>query len=158
MIKQFLINILLTLIWVALTGSLTPANFGFGLILSFLILWMLSRKEADTRYFYRVPKIIGFIFFYFFEMIKANLQVAYDVITPHYFMRPGIVGLPLDAKTDFEITMLSNMISLTPGTLVVDLSTDRKTMYVHVMYLKSREHFIETTKKGLERKLLEILR
>lgn len=158
MMKQFLMNILLTLIWVALTGALTPVNFGFGFIASFLILWLMARKGSDTRYFLRLPKIIGFCLFYFVEMIKANLQVAHDVVTPHYFMKPGIVGLPLDAKTDFEITMLSNMISLTPGTLVVDLSTDRKIMYVHVMYLKSKEDFIETTKRGLEKKLLEILR
>lgn len=158
MIKQFLMNILLTLVWVALTGSYNPANFVFGLVLSFLILWLMARKGKDTRYFLRVPKIIAFMFYYLFQMIKANLQVAYDVVTPHYFMRPGIVGLPLDAKTDFEITMLSNMISLTPGTLVVDLSSDRKTMYVHVMYMKSREDFIKTTKGGLERRLLEILR
>jgi len=158
MIKQFLLNILLTFLWVALTGTLTVVNFGFGFVLGFLILWIKERTGNDKRYFFRVPKIIGFIFFYFFEMIKANLQVAYDVITPHYFMKPGIVGLPLDAKTDFEITMLSNMISLTPGTLVVDLSTDRKVMFVHVMYLKSKEDFIKTTKQGLEKKLLEILR
>lgn len=158
MTKHFLLNILLIFIWVALTGSLTFVNFGFGFILGFFILWIKERNNQDKRYFFRVPKIIGFLFFYFFEMIKANLQVAYDVITPHYFMSPGIVGLPLDAKTDFEITMLSNMISLTPGTLVVDLSTDRKVMFVHVMYLKNREDFIKTTKHGLERKLLEILR
>ena len=158
MIKHLLLNIFLTFIWVALTGALTPVNFGFGFILGFFILWIKERTNEDKRYFFRVPKIIGFIFFYFFEMLKANLQVAYDVITPHYFMKPGIVGLPLDAKTDFEITMLSNMISLTPGTLVVDLSTDRKVMFVHVMYLKSREDFIKTTKQGLEKKLLEILR
>ncbi len=158
MIKQFLLNIILTFVWVALTGSLTMANIGFGFALAFFILWMKERTGNDKRYFFRVPKIIAFIFFYFFEMIKANMQVAYDVITPHYFMKPGIVGLPLDAKTDFEITMLSNMISLTPGTLVVDLSTDRKVMFVHVMYLESREQFIKTTKEGLEKKLLEILR
>src|SRR5690606_30519255 len=115
MIKQFLMNILLTLVWVALTGSYNPGNFVFGLLLSFLILWLMARKGKDTHYFLRVPKIIAFMFYYLFQMIRANLQVAYDVVTPHYFMRPGIVGLPLDAKTDFEITMLSNMISLTPG-------------------------------------------
>lgn len=157
MIKPFLMNILLTLVWVALTGSYNPANFAFGLILSFLILWLMARGK-DTRYFLRVPKIIAFMFYYLFQMVKANLQIAFDVVTPHYFMRPGIVGLPLDAETDFEITMLSNMISLTPGTLVVDLSSDRKTMYVHVMYLKSREDFIKTIKAGMEKRLLEILR
>jgi len=158
MTQHFVMNILLALLWMALTGTFNPVNFGFGFALGFFILWIKERTGNNKRYFYKVPNVIGFILFYFWEMVKANLQVAYDVITPHYFMKPGIVGLPLDAKTDFEITMLSNVISLTPGTLVVDLSTDRKVMYVHVMYLKDREEFIRTTKNGLERKLLEALR
>ncbi len=158
MTQHFVMNILLALLWMALTGTFNPVNFGFGFVLGFLVLWIKERTGSNKRYFYKVPNVIGFIFFYFWEMVKANVQVAYDVVTPHYFMRAGIVGLPLDAKTDFEITMLSNVISLTPGTLVVDLSTDRKVMYVHVMYLKNREDFIRTTKNGLERKLLEALR
>lgn len=156
--QHFVMNVFMALLWMALTGTFSPINFGFGFVLGFLILWIKERTGTNKKYFYKVPNVIGFGLFYLWEMIKANLQVAYDVITPHYFMKPGIVALPLDVKTDFEITMLSNVISLTPGTLVVDLSTDRKVMYVHVMYLKDREEFIRTTKNGLERKLLEALR
>lgn len=158
MTQHFVMNIILALLWMALTGTFSPVNFGFGFVLGYFILWIKERNGSNKRYFYKVPNILGFILFYFWEMIKANVQVAYDVVTPHYFMKPGIVGLPLDAKTDFEITMLSNVISLTPGTLVVDLSSDRKVMYVHVMYLKDKDDFIRMTKNGLERKLLEALR
>jgi len=64
----------------------------------------------------------------------------------------------MDAKTDFEITMLANMIALTPGTVVVDLSKDKKFMYIHVMYLTNKEEFKSTLSNRIERKLLEILR
>lgn len=158
MVQHFIMNVLIALLWMALTGDFVPVNFGFGFVIGFFILWVIERTGDNKGYFYKVPNVIGFVLFYFWEMIKANVQVAYDVITPHYFMKPGIVALPLDVKTDFEITMLSNMISLTPGTLVVDLSADRKVMYVHVMYLKDREEFIRMTKNGLERKLLEAIR
>lgn len=158
MIKQFLMNLMLCFLWVALTGNLSYANFTFGFAIGFFILWLKERNGGDKKYFFRVPKTIGFFFFFIYEMIKANIQVAFDVVTPKFFMKPGIVKYPLDARNDFEITMLSNMISLTPGTLIIDVSDDKKTLFIHVMYLKSREKFIEQIKTRIEKKLLEILR
>lgn len=62
MIKQFLMNLLLSFIWVALTGSMYYTNFLFGFLLGFFILWVMNRNEVDQRYFYRVPKTISFLF------------------------------------------------------------------------------------------------
>jgi len=129
-----------------------------GFMLGFFVLWIMNRTEEDQRYFYRVPKVISFIFYFLYELIKSNVQVAFDVITPRYFFRPGIVSYPMNADTDFEINLLTTMISLTPGTLIIDISEDKKTIYIHVMYLTDPETFVRETKNGLERRLLEILR
>ena len=91
-------------------------------------------------------------------MLKANLQVAYEVMTSNLHMKPGIIKMPLDAKTDLEITLLSTLISLTPGTLVLDVSEDKTVIYIHGMYLEDREKFIQSIKNGLEKPLLEIMR
>lgn len=158
MVKQFLMNLLLAFIWVALTGNLTFSDFIFGFVLGFFILWLMTRNERDKRYFSRVPKIIGFFLYFLYEMIKANIQVAYDVVTPKFFMQPGIIQYPMDARTDFEINMLAAVIALTPGTLFMDVSEDKKVIYIHVMYLRDKEKFIRQFKNGSERRLLEILR
>lgn len=159
MIKtRFLSNLLLSFIWVALTGNFTAVNFFFGFILSFIIMWIMSSKRQDSSYFTRGPKVIAFIFFFLYELIKANLQVAYDVVTPPFYMKPGIIKIPLSAKTDLEITMLANLITLTPGTLSLDVSDDKKVLYVHAMYVKDKEAFVASIKNGFERRLLEILR
>jgi multicomponent Na+:H+ antiporter subunit E len=158
MLKQFLINILLTFVWVALTGDFVLGNYAFGFLLSYFILRSVAVKDGGVSYFHRIPKVIGFLFFFLYEMLKANLQVAYDVITPRFFMKPGIVKFPLSAKTDLEITLLANCISLTPGTLIIAVSDDRKAIFVHVMYLEDRDKFVEEVKNGLEKRLLEILR
>lgn len=158
MVNQFLMNLLLAFIWVALTGSLYFTNLYFGFMLGFFILWLMNRKGEDKRYFTRVPKIIGFVLYFFFELLKANIQVAYDVITPRFFMKPGIVRYPMKAVTDVEINMLATLISLTPGTLIMDVSSDRKAIFIHVMYLKDKDQFIRQIEKSLERRLLEILR
>jgi multicomponent Na+:H+ antiporter subunit E len=156
--KRFLLNVMLTLIWLALTGIFTYINMFIGFIISYFILWILSKNSEDKRYFTIAFKVLGFFFFFLYELLKANWQVAYEVMTSRLHMKPGIVKIELAAKTDLEITLLSNLISLTPGTLVVDVSDDRKIMYVHGMYLEDKVKFIESIKLGMEKPLLNIMR
>lgn len=158
MIKQLLMNLLLALIWMALTGKFMFINFVFGFTLSFFILWIMARGSENRGYFNRLPRVIAFLFFFLYELLKANLEVAYDVITPKFYMKPGIIRIPLEAKTNLEITLLANLITLTPGTLSLDVSDDRKVLYVHAMYIRDKEHFIKCIKTGFEKRLLEILR
>jgi len=73
-------------------------------------------------------------------------------------MEPGIIEYPLDAKSDLEITLLANVITLTPGTLSLDVSGDRKVLYVHGMYVHDKEEFIRGIKDGFEKRILKIIR
>lgn len=155
---QVLTNILLAVIWMALTGKFSVTDFSFGLVLGYILMYISTRDKEDRKYFTKVPKTISLFFYFLYELVKANLQVAYDVATPKFFMNPGIIGIPLDAKTDLEITLLANMITLTPGTLSLDVSSDRKTLYVHAMYITNREEFIRSIKDGFEKRILEITR
>ena len=156
--NRFLSNILLTFIWVAITGDFAFLNYVFGFILSFIILYVITKGRGDAKYFKIIPKLIAFIFFFLWELLKAILQVAYDVVTPKFYMTPGIVRVPLEAETNLEITLLANSITLTPGTLSLDVSDDRKVLYVHAMYLSDKQAFIDDIKNGFEKRLLEILR
>jgi multicomponent Na+:H+ antiporter subunit E len=110
------------------------------------------------RYWTRVRQAVGLFFFFIWELLVANLRVAYDVITPRHRMRPGVIAIPLDAHTDAEITILSNMITLTPGTLSLDVSADRKVLYIHAMYIDDIESTRLKIKNGFERRLLEVMR
>ncbi len=75
-----------------------------------------------------------------------------------YFWLLAIVAIPLDAKTDREITLLANLITLTPGTLSLDVSEDRRFLYVHAMFVEDVESFRDSIKNGFERRLLELMR
>ncbi len=156
--KRFLMNVLLTVIWVALTGSFAYLNFIFGFLISFFVLWIISRDVGERKYFTITFQVVGFFFYFLFEFFKATIQVAFEVMTRKFQMKPGIIKMPLDAKTDLEITILSNLISLTPGTLVVDVSEDKKVMYIHGMYMEDKEKFIQSIKEGFEKPLLSIMR
>ncbi len=155
---RFLSNILLMFMWVAFTGVLSFINFVFGFIASFIILRIITLNKEDSKYFRIVPKIIAFVLFFLYELIIANIDAAYYIMIPNKKLRPGIVGVPLDAKTDLEITFLTNLVSLTPGTLSIDVSNDRKILYVHSMNISDREKFVNKIKCGFEKRLLEILR
>lgn len=155
---QFLLNILLAVVWVFLTGTVNATNFAFGFILSYLVLWLISSNVDKRKYFVIGPRIIGFAFYFLYELVKANLQVAAHVVTPKFYMEPGIIKYPLDAKTDLEITLLANVITLTPGTLSLDVSDDRKVLYIHAMYVSDKDEFIDSIKNGFEKRILKIVR
>jgi len=154
----FLLNIFLAVTWLALTGEFTPLNFLAGFVVGYAVLWISRRSPESTKYYLKVPQVIGFFFFFVKELILANFRVAYDVLTPTHHMKPGIIAVPLDATSDIEITLLANFITLTPGTLSLDVSADRRVLYVHSMYIRDVDKEREQIKKGFERRLLEILR
>ena len=72
--------------------------------------------------------------------------------------RPGIIAVPLDAKTDVEITLLANLVSLTPGTISLDVSDDRSVLYVHAMFVEDPQRLCQEIKSGFERRILDLLR
>jgi multicomponent Na+:H+ antiporter subunit E len=158
--RPFLWNILLALTWAVATGLFTVSNFAAGFVLGYLVLWFSHRGDPAARYVARVPQLARFATFYIWELIKANIRVAYDVVTPTNYMQPGVVAVPLEVDTDAEIALLANLITLTPGTLSLDLSPDHGTLYVHIMYIDDRdiERARRHIKETLERRVLEVMR
>ena len=154
---MFLLNILLALVWIGLTGQFTVENFVVGFGLGFVLLWLSQRVMGRSVYFRKVPQVISFVGFFIWELLLANLRVAYDIVTPRHYMRPGVVAIPLDVTREAEIVLLANLITLTPGTLSLDISDDRRTLYVHAMHIDDLEQFRRDIKQGYERRVQEVL-
>ena len=162
--SAFLWNLLLAAIWVAWTEQFTSGNLMIGFGLGYLILALAQlimgqeKGKGKSNYVSKVRQVFGFALYFLWELVLANLRVAYDVVTPTHHMRPGVIAIPLDAQTDAEITTLANFITLTPGTLSLDVSEDRKVLYIHAMYIYDREALRREIKSGLERRILEVMR
>jgi len=154
----FILNVVFAFVFTALLGSGRISVFLLGFILGYTALWLSKPLYPDTRYFTKLPKAINLAGYFLMELVVSNLRVLWDVITPGNINRPGIIGVPLSASTNLEIFLLANLISLTPGTLSVDLAEDRKTLYVHVMFLDDVETARTNIKNGLERRVLEVTR
>lgn len=155
--KVFLTNIVLAIVWIFLTGHFTYTNIIFGFIIGYIAILVSRPQPGCSKYLKKIPNIMSFTIFFLWEMIKANLKVAYDVVTPEHYMRPGVVSCRLEAKSDLEITLLMNLISLTPGTLSLDVSSDRKLLYIHAMYVDNTDEFRNQI-EHFECRLLEVMR
>jgi multicomponent Na+:H+ antiporter subunit E len=153
---MMLVNVLLAIAWSALTGKFGVVDLGFGFALGFGILWIAAGRGSGAAYFRGVPRTVGFVLYALWELLLANLKVARLVLTPRIRLRPGIVAVPLDLRTDAEITTLANLITLTPGTLSLDVSHDRRVLYVHAIEVVDPEEFRRETKRGFERAVAEV--
>ena len=154
----FLINLLFGVGFMVAMESFTIGTLVMGIIVGYVALWLTKPLYTGSRYFVRMALIFRLVLFFIKALFVSNLRVLWDVVTPSHISRPGIIGVPLDARTDLEIMLVANLISLTPGTLSVDLSEDRRTLYVHVMFLDDIEAMRQELKQGLERRVLEVLR
>lgn len=151
-------NLLLALAWVALSGSVTAMNLLAGFFFGYVALMVLQNQiPALKGYSRRIPRLVAFLAFFLKELVKSNIRVAYDVITPVWYMKPGVIAFPLEARSDMEIMFLSSVISLTPGTLSLDVSDDRQVLFIHAMFLQDEEQLRDDLKE-LERRILKIMR
>ena len=154
----FFINTFIALGYIGVQGQFSLSGFLIGFALGYLALWLTGPLYGRSRYFQRMPKTIRLAGFFLVELLLSTLRVFWDVVTPGHISRPGIVGGPLNAESDMEILLVANLISLTPGTLSIDLSEDRRTLYVHVMFLDDPDRFRKSITDGVERRVLEVMR
>ncbi len=153
-------NIFLPVVWMALTGKFTLANYALGFVVSAFVLW-ITRPPGEIAFFIyleRMRRWFVFLLFFFWELIVASLRVVYDILTPRHRMRPAIIAVPLDLRTDSEITLLANLITLTPGTLSLDISPQKDILYIHAMYVDDVEEFRRTIKERFEKRVKEVMR
>ena len=155
--RLFQINLLLAGGWCALFGTFDLGTFVRGFLLAFAALSLSSPVHGQTAYFRRVLLAARLGAYFLYELTVSSLQVAGDVITPGQRSRPAIVAVPLDIDDPLQITVLANLISLTPGTLSLDVSPDGKTLYVHDMFVDDPDETRREIKTGFERLVREAM-
>ncbi len=144
-------------IWAAITGVFTLTNVILGALIGAWALWVVRERMAASRTFLRLWQAISLLGLFIFEIILSAVRVAMVVVSPRLdrVLHPAIIAYPLTLTSDVGITMLANMITLTPGTLSVDVSEDRKTLYVHAISVPDRQTLIHSIARGFERKIIE---
>ncbi|CUA97569.1 Na+/H+ antiporter subunit E [Pannonibacter indicus] len=154
----FLVNILLAAAWGAVTGSFSVVNLAFGFVLGLGALYLIREQINTGGYFRRASRVTGLILLFLYELVMSAWRVARIVIRPKLGLNPGFIAFPLTVESDFEIALLANLITLTPGTLSVDVSEDRKVLYIHCIDVPDPEGTIADIRNGFERKIMEAFR
>lgn len=153
---QIILNFILAFIWIFLSGSYTLNNLLLGFILGIGLVYLFNRVLPGRFYLIKVYKIVKLIVVFFIELIKANIDVLKIVLQPTLKNQPGFFIYDTDLKTDWQIVLLSNLITLTPGTVVLGISDDRTKIYIHSIDFSTKEEEVEGIKSSLEKVVREV--
>ncbi|MCI3923642.1 Na+/H+ antiporter subunit E [Paenibacillus sp. TRM 82003] len=155
---QIVLNVLLALVWMLLVHDGSFAGLVVGYAIGFVFLFGLRRFFNQPFYAKRIWAIVKLLWLFLKELVLSNLTVIREILRPRLNVRPGIFALNTELKSDWEITMLSCLITLTPGTLTMEVSPDQRTLYIHAMDIGDAEMLRKEIKGSFERAILEVTR
>ncbi|MEO9685082.1 MAG: Na+/H+ antiporter subunit E [Tateyamaria sp.] len=153
------LTVLLAVVWILLQNEFSAGMAVFGLILGILIPWGTSIWWPDTPKGFRIGKMVPYCLMVIWDIIVANIQVAWIVLTvPNSKLKPAWVVIPLDLVQPEAITVLAGTITLTPGTVSADLSSEGHSLLVHVLHTDDPDAVVDEIKTRYEARLKEIFR
>ena len=158
MALQILLNFFLAFVWMFMTVSFSPAGFAIGFLVGLGIIILMRRFFSYRLYTSRVWAVILLFLLFLKELALSSIQVLRIVIKPNMNLKPAIFELETELKQDWEITLLSALITLTPGTLVVGISNDQKRLYIHALDFEDIDDAVSSIKDTFERAILEVSR
>lgn len=155
---QIVVNLLISFIWMFLSESYSLISFVWGYIVGLILLLILNRFFSGPFYLKRVYKIVVLLLIFIRELILSNLDIVKLVYQRQSDFEPGIFAMPLEVKSNWEITLLANLITLTPGTLSIALTDDNSHIFIHAMHIDDKEQSIHEIKNTFEKAIMEVTR
>jgi len=152
------LTLVLAFVWAAITGNFSLLNLILGAAISVVALWIIRAHVTTPSYFKKIGRATSLALLFLYELALSSIRVALLVISPNLKskLKPGIIAFPLTVTSDVEITLLANLITLTPGTLSIDVSKDKKFLYVHAIAVPSKQRLIKDIASGFEAKIIEV--
>lgn len=141
----------LTLVWMALWGSATVANLLGGLLVAIVLLVLLPLPRVPLEGDVRPAALLRLTVVFFWELIKASVVVVVQVLRPRSELRQAVVAVPVIGVSDRLLTLLANAVSLTPGTLALEVDRPRATLYVHVLNVGGGVDDVEQVRASIVR-------
>lgn len=155
---QILLNIFLAFVWMFFKMSYDPLTFTVGYFFGLVILFSFRRFFQTRFYIWKVFAVLNLGFIFIKELILSNISVLKVILKPKLEIKPGIFALPTVLEKEWEVTILANLITLTPGTLVIDVSEDNKILYIHAIDIDDAEDAINSIKGTFEKAIMEVSR
>jgi multicomponent Na+:H+ antiporter subunit E len=154
----FALNIALAIAWAALTGNITLSGLLVGFALGSACLYARGRCFPGSElYFKRVWRWFKLCVLFLYELIVSSVQVIWDVLTPSTRPAPASSPCRWTPKGEMEVLLVTNLISLTPGTLSLDVTEDCNTLLIHAMFADDPDAIRKQMKTGMERWVIEAM-
>ncbi|MEN1967061.1 Na+/H+ antiporter subunit E [Lentibacillus sp. N15] len=153
---QILLNVFIAVVWMFLDSSIKPETFIVGYIIGALLIFVMRRYFRARFYLGWVWASIKLIFIFLKELAMSNWNVLRIVLQPKISIQPVIFEFPIELKRDWEITLLANLITLTPGTLVIHVSDDQTKLYIHAIDADNVDDAIASIKQSFEKAIKEV--
>lgn len=154
---QILLNIIIAFVWMSLTTWDSPSFF-LGFLIGLALIFTLRRFLYYDFYLIKVLAIVKLLLLFLKEIVLSNIIVVKHVLNPNLNIRPGIFAFPTELRGDWEITTLACLITLTPGTLTLEVSPKGDILYIHAIDIPDAEEVISQIKNSFEKAIMEVTR
>ena len=160
MAGQFLLNLFITLLWVLLKDEevLRIQTVTTGFIIGSFIVFLMRRFFGGRFYLHRLLSVIKLIFIFISEMIKSSITVIKHILSPRINVQPGIFKYKTILEGDWEVTTLALLLTLTPGSVVMEVNEEGNVFYVHAMDIKRYQADLERSLGVFEKAIMEVTR
>lgn len=155
---QLLINILIAFLWTMLQNELNSITFIVGYLIGLVVVYSMRRFFPSPFYLKKVVAIIKFIYVLIREIITSGIFVLSHVIRREISFIPGIFALKTKLKGDWEITVLSLLITLTPGSTVLEVSPEGDILYIHAMDMSNDNQMLLQSIDAFEKAIMGVTR
>ncbi|NLP41792.1 MAG: Na+/H+ antiporter subunit E [Veillonellaceae bacterium] len=152
---QVLINLFIGFLWMFFQDNWSGLTFISGYLFGIFVLFILRRFLSSKFYLFTLKDVMKLFFIFIHELFASSIVVIQRIIRPKINIKPGIFSVETSLKGDVEVTLLALLLTLTPGSVVMEISSDNKVMYIHAMdipemsdsVLRSKGKFEEAIKK-----------
>ncbi|WP_440119105.1 Na+/H+ antiporter subunit E [Paenibacillus sp. QZ-Y1] len=155
---QIVLNLIIAFVWMFLNNAWNGAGFLIGYLLGLLLIGGLRRFFPQRFYIVRVWAIIKLIALLFKELVRASIEVIRQIMKPKLDIRPGIFTYQTKLSSDWEVTLLCLLISLTPGSLPLEISGNQRKLYIHAIDIKDKQKMSDDIKNTFEKAIMEVTR
>ena len=151
-----MINLILAIFWLFLSDSYTMNSFVLGYLFALLLVYLMRKILPGRFYIITLYKIIKLIFVFLIELIKANIDVLRIILQPRIKNESAFFVYETDLQHKWQVALLSNLITLTPGTVVIGVNDDMKRLYIHCLNFSTKEEEVASIKGSLEKAVREV--
>ncbi|EJH4518010.1 Na+/H+ antiporter subunit E [Staphylococcus pseudintermedius] len=153
---QIVINLFLAIFWLFVSDSYTMNAFVLGYLFALLLVFLMRKLLPGRFYVITLYKVIKLVFVFLLELIKANIDVLRIILQPRIKNESAFFVYETDLEHPWQVALLSNLITLTPGTVVIGVNDDMKRLYIHCLNFSTKEEEVAGIKGSLEKAVREV--